>query len=306
MSNKYCVINSLSIQDGITGVTYEELFCNYLKGATSIEIREPYLRNNHQLGNLKKFIELLKEQEINICVDLITAISTGRFASDFTKEQQFESLNSLAAYLHDRGIEFNYGFDNRSHVRRITADNETIIKSDRGLHIYKEFEAYNGEDNFSLRICKMTEVDYIKPLEFEPTSYIVNDDIGEQGEPDGPNMVGGGINEGRTIVIGNITANDVRNKKIRVLTGNKHLFPREIQGQRNSYVLPMLYQNELYDFKYTTIFTGDNPISGIIRLGSELYGYIGIEEGTTLSIELRDDGVYVMNKFVGGENGHRG
>ncbi len=306
LQDKYYVVNTLSINRGETGITYEILFCEYLEGAKEVEIREPYLRNNHQFGNLKKFIELLKEQEGNLRVDLITSQSTGRFTRDFTTDQQLESLHLLASDLENKGIIFNCEFDNSGHVRRITADNDKTIKSDRGLHIYREREAYNGEDDFFQRQCKPTEIDYIEPLELELANYILNDDVCERREPEGADMVREAENGQRSIIIDNITANDVMTRKIRVLRRNKHLFPQEIRGQRNSYVLPLLFQDEKHDFKYITSFTGDPPIrrSGIIRLGAELYDYIGIEEGTKLSIELRDDGVYVMHKLVGGENDH--
>jgi len=303
--DKQYVIKSMSIKEGSKGFTYQKVFCEHLEGAKKVEIREPYLRNEHQFGNLKKFIELLNEQNNGVSIDLITNHSHGH-ERDYTKEQQHKRIKLFSSLMKRQGITFQYDFDKSSHVRRITSDHNKMIKSDRGLHIYKELQDYDGEDNFAQRICKFTEIDYIEPMELvsinDSTNYSHIDFVAPAlGDSELPLISSdSGYDNNKRIIIDNITVNDAQRKKIRILNRNIHLFPQEIQGQRKSYILPLRYSDVKYDFKYIIGSDDGRSRSGIMRLGADFYDYIGIEEGTKLSIELKDEGVYEIYKMEEG------
>ena len=51
------------LKDNQTGVSFRALFADYLKGATSITLQDPYIRLPHQFRNLLELLDARQQQE---------------------------------------------------------------------------------------------------------------------------------------------------------------------------------------------------------------------------------------------------
>lgn len=151
------------IQENQRGVTFANLFGDYLKGAKVINVQDPYLRMFHQLRNLTELLELLivrKQPEDEISVRLVT----GRDAE--TAERQEEDLHRIAENVSPHGINLEWEFDETIHDRSIETDTGWKILLGRGLDIYQRFDS---RDAFNLanrlqetRACKAFGVTFVK------------------------------------------------------------------------------------------------------------------------------------------------
>jgi len=147
------------------GVSFNQLFGPYLKGARKITITDPYIRAFHQLRNLMELMETLvqnKAIEDEVTVHLITV------EDEFRADQQNENLQKIAASCSGIGIQFTWELDTTGtrHDRDITTDHGWKIVLSRGLDVFQRFEM---NDTFSftnrlqqLRPCKEFNVTFIK------------------------------------------------------------------------------------------------------------------------------------------------
>lgn len=152
-------------QENSKGISYKKLFAPYLKGASKIEIVDPYIRLFYQCKNLMDLIELisnLKDDADEVEVKLVT-VEEGN--DDY---KQIDFLTSIQRNALILGVKFSWNFDrtNSIHARSITTDTGWKISIDRGLDIFQNFD---GKDAFSVfsrnqkyRSTKMFEVTYIK------------------------------------------------------------------------------------------------------------------------------------------------
>lgn len=53
------VEKNVKIHYGDTGLSYEDLFVDYLFGAEKVTLQDPFIRQKHLISNLLKFAELL-------------------------------------------------------------------------------------------------------------------------------------------------------------------------------------------------------------------------------------------------------
>ena len=147
------------------GVSYDDLFGPYLKGAQHITITDPYIRLYYQARNLMEFLEAVNKVKSNsdeIIVNLVTVEDPEK------GEMQRDWLDQIQGSLLAVGVKFGYSFDNSGsqHARHIVTDTNWKISLDRGLDI---FQPYDMNDSFQLsnrlqkqRSCKAFEVTYIK------------------------------------------------------------------------------------------------------------------------------------------------
>jgi len=147
------------------GISYDNLFGPYLKGATHITITDPYIRLFYQARNLMELLETIvkhKSEENEIVVSLVTV------EDEFKGEQQREYFEQIQNSMFSVGIKFAWSFDNSGaqHARHIVTDTGWKISLDRGLDI---FQQYQMNDAFQLtnriqnqRACKAFEVTFIK------------------------------------------------------------------------------------------------------------------------------------------------
>jgi len=147
------------------GISYDQLFGPYVRGASHITITDPYIRLFYQARNLMEMLETVvkhKSEEDEVVVSLITV------EDEFKGDQQREWLNQIQSSMLTVGIKFAYSFDNSGaqHARHIVTDTGWKISLDRGLDI---FQQYDMNDAFQLtnrmqkqRPCKAFEVTYIR------------------------------------------------------------------------------------------------------------------------------------------------
>jgi len=152
------------IQENQIGVSYDNIFGDYLQGARNIVITDPYIRIYYQIRNLMEFLETVakyKTDEEEITVQLITILD------DHKSEQQLEYLDRIKESCDLIGIDFSWEFDETGniHARHIVLDNGWKILLDRGLDVFQHYEM---NDSFTFenrlqkyRTCKAFEVTYI-------------------------------------------------------------------------------------------------------------------------------------------------
>lgn len=137
----------IAVRANQKGVTYKSLFGEYLKGATQIEIIDPYIRAPFQIDNLIEFINLIREA--NTDAESI-AISLNTNNTDDKIPEMIDIFDALTDDLATYGIEFTYKFE-ADHDRAIILNNGWTINLSRGLDIFEKF------DRFSIAAARQTE-----------------------------------------------------------------------------------------------------------------------------------------------------
>jgi len=129
----------LVFQENQRGVSYDDLFGSYLKGAGKITITDPYIRLFYQARNLMEFLETvakLKSDDEEIEVHLLTV------EDEFKGDQQKEYLIQMQESIWGAGIRLDWEFDetNALHARHIITDTGWKIMLDRGLDIFQHYD----------------------------------------------------------------------------------------------------------------------------------------------------------------------
>ena len=148
------------LKDNQTGVSYRALFADYLKGASSITLQDPYIRMPHQFRNLLEFCLMLannKNPEDELALEVVTWNDEEHVAVSM------QHLDEIQENLADLGIAMTYRIE-QHHDRFIAADNGWKITLGRGLDI---FEKYEGRFNVASldqtkRKCKACELTYLR------------------------------------------------------------------------------------------------------------------------------------------------
>lgn len=126
---------SRDFKAGQTGVTYRDLFGDYLKGATKIVVIDPYIRLAYQLHNAVDFLVLLcelKSPEDEIEVHFKTTQDKATFYNEFA-----ENFEEIADHFRQEGIEVDAENVTGIHDRSIIADNGWRIDLGMGLDIWE-------------------------------------------------------------------------------------------------------------------------------------------------------------------------
>jgi ATP-dependent Lon protease len=133
----------LTFSENQKGVTFDDLFGPYLKGAREIVVTDPYIRAFHQVRNIMELAETIanaKPPADEVHLRLITC------ADGIRPEKQAEYLAAVADACEGVGIQFSWAFDetNTIHARHIVTDAGWKIALDRGLDIFQPFEMNNA------------------------------------------------------------------------------------------------------------------------------------------------------------------
>jgi predicted ATP-dependent Lon-type protease len=115
------------------------LFGDYLRGATGIIIRDPYIRAFHQLRNLVEFLRMVNE--ITPTGDEVTIhLITG--SDQESMEKQVDNLGQVQDSFADTSTPFSWEIDASPnvHARSITTNHGWMITLDRGLNLFQGFE----------------------------------------------------------------------------------------------------------------------------------------------------------------------
>ncbi|MCK9236206.1 MAG: hypothetical protein M0Q41_07265 [Bacteroidales bacterium] len=102
-----------------------------------------------------------------------------------------------------------------------------------------------------------------------------------------------------TIIIDNITENDVTNKQLRITVNNKKLFPKEILGKPiNHNLLFSIYpESETYQASYKIGSWDGKSRSGILKLPKNIYEEIlKIKSNSILEIS-KGENKYIIKKI---------
>ena len=150
------VSKTISIRENQGGVTYQNLFGEYLRSAKEITLIDPFIRQPYQIDNLVDFIQMVREvstQQDGIKIHLST-----QNVDDEKVAEVIDCFNDLADELSSLGIEFTYDFK-ADHDRLIKTDTGWIITLGRGLDIYEKFGRFSlGRANQQNRRCKAFNV----------------------------------------------------------------------------------------------------------------------------------------------------
>lgn len=143
------------------GVSYDNLFAPYLRGARRITLTDPYVRLYYQVRNLMEFVETvvrLKAPDEEVAIHLVTG------PDDVRAEQQQMNLQAIEQACAEAGIVFTWEFDGTGtiHARHIVTDTGWKISLDRGLDIFQRYDM-NETFSFSNRLqefrsCKAFEI----------------------------------------------------------------------------------------------------------------------------------------------------
>ena len=160
---------TVDVQYGDTGYGYDDLFAEYLKGASIVMLEEPYLTHGFQMANLVRFVELLVK--IGDCKVFRLVTKPGETPEESTLiSDSLQRLKNTLDDMDDVSMTFEYEFDENSHDRYIRTSNNWDITLGRGLHFYQNLNPNKDSRNFfqmgtydlSLRPCLKTRFTFMK------------------------------------------------------------------------------------------------------------------------------------------------
>ena len=133
-SQKELLAGQKIIRDNQLGISYHNLFGDYLIDATAITIIDPYIRLPYQLRNLMELISLIyAKKQIGSTIKLHLATSNNE---DFIQGVK-GAFNQITDSLASMDIIFSYEFDENIHDRSIQLNNGWKIVLGRGLDIWR-------------------------------------------------------------------------------------------------------------------------------------------------------------------------
>ena len=160
---KPLVAKTISIRENQSGVTYKDLFGDYLRTAKEICITDPFIRQPYQIDNLVDFIQMVKD--VSTQQDTIKIHLSTQNDDDEKVAEVIDSFNDLVDELLPMGIEFTYDFK-ADHDRLIKTDTGWTITLGRGLDIYEKFNRFSlCRSNQTNRRCKAFNVSINKTEE---------------------------------------------------------------------------------------------------------------------------------------------
>ena len=147
---------TISIRENQGGVTYKDLFGEYLRTAKEINVTDPFIRQPYQIDNLVDFIQMVKD--VSMVQDTVKIHLCTQNDDDEKVAEVIDSFNDLADELSPMGIEFTFDFK-ADHDRFIQTDTGWTIALGRGLDIYEKFGRFSlSRCNQRNRRCKAFNV----------------------------------------------------------------------------------------------------------------------------------------------------
>lgn len=147
---------TISIRENQGGVTYKDLFGEYLRTAKEINVTDPFIRQPYQIDNLVDFIQMVKD--VSTVQDTVKIHLSTQNDDDEKVAEVIDSFNDLADELSPMGIEFTFDFK-ADHDRFIQTDTGWTIALGRGLDIYEKFARFSlSRCNQRNRRCKAFNV----------------------------------------------------------------------------------------------------------------------------------------------------
>ncbi len=119
------------------GVSYETLLLPYLRGATEIELHDPYIRMNHQGRNLVELLALIasaKDPADEVTFKLYTTLDD----DPHYQQKQLQMLSQIRQEAAQQGLKVEIAKDPGGHDRWIRTDTGWRINLGRGLDIFQK------------------------------------------------------------------------------------------------------------------------------------------------------------------------
>jgi ATP-dependent Lon protease len=150
---------TLHIKEGTTGYSYNNLFIDYVRGASKINISDPYIRLEYQIRNLLIFTGMIDTMNGPVDLHLITSAE-----DEYQQKANSLKFDEIAKSLAENGISFTYEFNPTIHRRGIELNNGWKIVLDRGFDIYQKSDSkYElSEIDQAKKKCRETEIVFIK------------------------------------------------------------------------------------------------------------------------------------------------
>lgn len=147
----------ITIYENQTGISYKGLFQPYIKGATEMEITDPYIRYPYQIRNFMEFCSLvadIKTTGEEVRIKLLT------YYNEEYKETAEEAFKEIKDSLEPLGIFLQYEFNDSLHDRYIKLNNGWKINLGRGLDIFQKTESHYDISEYyqEKRQCKSCEI----------------------------------------------------------------------------------------------------------------------------------------------------
>ncbi len=141
------------------GFSYRTLFGDYLKGAKTVSVEDPYIRAPHQIVNFLRFCEVCVEAGGIETVHLVTSTE-----SEYHKSEQLQKLQVIEESLSQHGIELTVEFSTTIHDREIRLGNGWAFRLGRGLDYFQRPDDWLevGANDLDLRACQETKVSIIR------------------------------------------------------------------------------------------------------------------------------------------------
>lgn len=160
---------TIDVQYGDTGYGYDDLFAEYLKGASIVMLEEPYLAHGFQMTNLVRFVELLVKIGDCKAFRLVTKPGESPEESAIISDS-LQKLKETLSDMDEVNMSFDYEFDENSHDRYIRTNSNWDITLGRGLHFYQNMNPNKDSKNFfqmgtydlSLRPCLKARFTFMK------------------------------------------------------------------------------------------------------------------------------------------------
>lgn len=147
------------IRENQKGISFKKLFGDYIKGARTITLVDPFIRLYYQIDNLIEFINVVKEMTADQ-TDVKVHLSTQNEEDKIP--EMIDIFDELSEELGAAGIEFTYDFD-ATHDRYIKMDNGWTITLGRGLDIFDKYNKFSlCKVNQEERRCKKSIITFNK------------------------------------------------------------------------------------------------------------------------------------------------
>lgn len=154
----------LIVPENTKGWSYRRLFAAHLENASKITVRDPYVRQFHQVRNVMEFLRMVYDlvpEGDEVAVHLITQWDAE------SAEKQDEMLNQIAKSFTGSRLDFTWEVDPSPnfHARSIATDTGWKITIDRGLDLFQRFETgpFSIEQGIQeARLTRGAEVTYLR------------------------------------------------------------------------------------------------------------------------------------------------
>lgn len=127
----------IEIRENQTGITYQALFAEYLRGATLIQLEDAYIRRYHQGRNLLDLLAVVHSVKAPESEIVFTLRSGSDEYGGFTQEQE-DMFAEIKKQVQALGITFIYTHDPDAHDRSIKCNNGWIIDLGIGLDMFQK------------------------------------------------------------------------------------------------------------------------------------------------------------------------